>query len=438
MAAFYVALFIIRPWEKMWPALAEVRFERIYALCMIAAVTVEGWRVRFDRQTVSVLAFFAAIAIACLTAWKTELAVDRLYKYLTLLVFYFVLLSVVRGAYSLVFLVACYGVAMGLYLSKAFWEYAVHGAHHYTMGVHRMIGIEWTFGGPNDLATSIVLSMPMLLFVFRARKAFTATWPKLYRWLLDWAMAGYLVLALTCLVLTNSRAGMVCFIFWLFVVVMSGQGLTRKLLSLVGGVVLLGLIWLMMPEESQNRLRTVWDPEAGPSGAQVSAMGRIEGMLAGWRMFVDSPLTGVGPGNFIPYRVRFVDGVPADPHNLVGQTLGETGLIGTIAFLAMVGITLGQCHRTIRLAQRTGDGRIETMALLSAACRETVLILLFDGLFGHNQLRFSWLWAAAFSSLAWQQAILLRRSVRPVPAAASPAAAGVASPSAARTGWVPA
>lgn len=412
MAAFYVALFIIRPWEKLFPGLAELRFERVYAVCMIAVVTVEGWRLKLDRQTIAVLAFVATIALACLTAWKTEFAVDRLYKYLTLLVFYFVLLSVTRTAYTLVFLVTSYCLAMGLYLSKALWEYAVHGAYHYTMGVHRLMGIELTFGGPNDLATSIVLSMPMLLFVFRARRAFTATWPRFYARLLDWALAGYLALALTCLVLTNSRAGMVCFVFWVFVVIMFGQGLKRKLFSLAAGVVLLAAVWVFMPEESKNRLRTVWDPSAGPANAQVSAMGRIEGMIAGYLMFRESPLTGIGPGNFIPYRVQFIDGVPADPHNLIGQALGETGLLGSLAFLWMLWVTLGQCQQTIRLARRNPEPRLETMGWLAAACRETVLILAFDGLFGHNLLRFSWLWAAAFSTLALRQALAARRQAR--------------------------
>ena len=37
MAALYVALFIIRPWEQLFPQLGEIHFERIYALSMIAA-----------------------------------------------------------------------------------------------------------------------------------------------------------------------------------------------------------------------------------------------------------------------------------------------------------------------------------------------------------------------------------------------------------------
>ncbi len=406
MVGFYVALFIIRPWERLLPGLAEIRFERVYAVSMLLAVTLDGWRLRFDRQMMSVLGFFAVISLSCLTAWQVKLAVEPFYKYATLLVFYFVLLSVVRNAYALVFLVTCYLVAMGLYLSKTAWEFVFNGMYHYTMGVVRMIGIEYTFGGPNDLATSIVLSMPMLLFLFSVRRDFTATWPAMYRWLLGWAMAGYLVLALGCLVATNSRAGMVSFIMFVSLVVLRRRGLMRKALACVAGLVLLGVVWMAMPEESKNRLRTVWDPDSGPESAQLSAMGRVEGFRAGMVMFRRSPLLGMGPGNFIEYRTTYIDGVSLDPHNLLGQALGETGILGTLAFATMVGFTLVTCGRTIRLAEGTDNVTVQTMGRLAMACRETVAILAFDGLFGHNLLRFSWLWAAAFSSLALREALL--------------------------------
>ena len=41
MVAFYIALFIIRPWEQLLPWLAALRFERVYAIAMIV-VAVHG------------------------------------------------------------------------------------------------------------------------------------------------------------------------------------------------------------------------------------------------------------------------------------------------------------------------------------------------------------------------------------------------------------
>src|SRR5207244_897500 len=102
-------------------------------------------------------------------------------------------------------------------------------------------------------------------------------------------------------------------------------------------------------EDSRNRLRTVWDPDAGPANATTSAYGRVEGLRAGLAMIQRYPLTGVGIGNFIPYRVAHLDGVSLLAHNLAGQTLGETGLLGAAAFTGMVLVTLRNCRRIRRL-----------------------------------------------------------------------------------------
>jgi hypothetical protein len=40
------------------------------------------------------------------------------------------------------------------------------------------------------------------------------------------------------------------------------------------------------------------------------------------------------------------------------------------------------------------------LSQLGAACRLSVFLLIFFGLFGHNMLRFTWLWLAAFALLS--------------------------------------
>ena len=65
MAAFYLALFIIRPWERLFPSLGEIHFERLYAIAMILVVAGGcGIRLRWSGQTAAVFSFFAAIGIS--------------------------------------------------------------------------------------------------------------------------------------------------------------------------------------------------------------------------------------------------------------------------------------------------------------------------------------------------------------------------------------
>jgi len=430
MVGFYIALFVIRPWEKLVPQLGELRIERVYAIAMIAAVTFEGWRFRWSRQSVAVIGFFAAIAMSSVMALQTELAWDPFYKYATLVVFYFVLLSVVRSTYALLFVVTCYQTAMGVYLFKALWEFFINGAHHYTMGVVRLIGIEFTFGGPNDLATSIVVSLPMLLLLFTVRHEFTATWPKWIRALIIPACLGYLAMAIVALQLTKSRAGMVAFVVFVGLVALRAQSWKVRFRLGLGGLVFLALIWVVLPADTKERLETIWNPKAGPASAHQSAEGRVQGFEAGMEMFDRFPYLGVGPGNFVPYRVRYLDGVPSEAHNLVGQILGETGLVSALAFVALIGVALVNATKTVRLAKKwPNDSTIQVLGRVARASREVILLLLFDGIFGHNLFRFSWLWMAAFALLSWdlaQRAMADRRRGEslPTPSLSWPGGAG--------------
>jgi hypothetical protein len=405
MAAFYLALFIIRPWELLFPSLAVIHFERLYAIAMILVVaTTCGFRLCWSSQTAAVYSFFTAICISAFCAWKPELADDGVYTYLTLVIFYAVLLSVVRTPYELAFIVTCYVVTMAVYLAKAQWEYHFNlgFAAHDNGNMNRMLGIENTFGSPNYLAESIVVSLPMLLFLFRVRRLITATWSSGWQLWFGWGLGSYLLLALTSLVCTNSRSGVASLVVFVGLVSIRGGGLGRKMLYLCTFSLLLICGWFILPTEHQNRIRSLWDPEGGPEYARRSGEGRLEGFRAGieiWRRF---PATGVGVGNLIPYRIECVDGVPLAAHSLPGQLLGETGLLGGVCFVLLIGVTMANCRRVRLIARVTPCPTLNVLAELSFAIRTSLLLLLFEGLALHNVYRFNYLWLAAFSLLAAQ------------------------------------
>ena len=363
LAALYMAFFILRPWEQSSFAwLNEIHFERLYALCMIVMAVFSAsvrrnthWtplpgHTPVNRQNLAVGLFVAAIGLSTFLASDFDLAWEKFYAALTIVAFYFVLRLVVQTPYELLFLATCYVVAMGMYLMKAQWEYFRYGRHDYTMGVTRLIGIEVSQGGPNALAISIVLSLPIWLFLYSARNQFTETWPSFWRKLFVPGLVAYFGLAISSLVMTRSRTGFVTFVVFLAILALRRQGLQRKAAAALAGLFVLGALWLVMSDEAKDRFRTIWNPEAGRADAYTSAIGRVEGFRAGLEMFSRYPFTGVGPGNFIPYRVANLDGVKLEAHNLAGQVLGETGFLGAATFAFMVAIALVNCQRARKLA----------------------------------------------------------------------------------------
>ena len=212
MTGLWIALFIIRPWEELIPELSNYRFERVYVLTVLSVVLGTGlFRFRGCMQTYAVLLFFSALAVCTLFAYDSSLAWSEFYKYLTLVIFYFVLLCVIRTPYQLVFIITCYIVTMATYLGKAEWEYFVHDHHQFSMGVPRLLGIEGTFGHPNSVASSTVLSLPFLQFLWWYRHDITHSWPGFVRRWFPQFLVAYFILAVTAIILTNSRSGAVGF-----------------------------------------------------------------------------------------------------------------------------------------------------------------------------------------------------------------------------------
>jgi len=127
MMAAYIALFIIRPWEILVPTLQSIRFERYFAISLIVVVGLtRGFRFPRNLQTASALALMAALGLSTATAYNVPMAWDSYYVILTVFMCSWLLLSVIRTPYELIFILGAYVVSMEFYVGKALWEYFLH------------------------------------------------------------------------------------------------------------------------------------------------------------------------------------------------------------------------------------------------------------------------------------------------------------------------
>jgi O-antigen ligase len=272
------------------------------------------------------------------------------------------------------------------------------------MGVIRLTGIDQTHGQPNAFAAVTIYSLPVWLFMYRVRRVIAATWPSFWR---KWFYRGlqfYPLLAGTTIVFTRSRAGLAGGAVFVVLVALRGRDLGRKIGYLLAAVMLLVCVWFALPHQSKVRLVRV-----RTAGWDESAMGRVYGFRAGLEMFRRHPLTGVGIANFGTYRARHLDGDSHDAHNLLGQTLGETGIVGAGAFLLLIGCTVANCRRIRRLGKHSTDVTTSVLSEFARATLQALVLLVFMGSFGHNIYEFNWLWLAAFASLAARFALSIRR-----------------------------
>lgn len=399
IVAGYLVLFLIRPWEVLFPALAAWRVERVYGALMVGIVLLSGRRLVWNSRPWSVLFFAGCVGLSTIQAYQFDLAWPAFYQYITVVVTYFLVRMVCYRLSDLLLLVVVYQGTMLAYVSKSLWEYFVHDRHWYAQDVSRLVGIELTYGEPNSLAMAIVLSLPWWWFLLKSRHELAGMTSRLWHWVLRGILFGYPVVATTAIGLTNSRAGMVGLIAFAVGAIWWGAPRTERSRQVMLTVAMLIFVGVLAPAEQWNRLRTLWRPDLGPSNARASADGRWEGFLAACDMFAARPWTGVGVGNFVAYRVANIDGIGLVAHNLPGQILGETGLLGALGFVWVVTLVWSDTRWVRSVTSPDDAANLRIHHQLALACQLTLLLGFLFGFSLHNGLRYNWLWVAAFAAL---------------------------------------
>jgi len=281
---------------------------------------------------------------------------------------------------------------MIFYSLHSLWEYH-NGRHVFRMGISRMVGVDAKFNDPNAFGASLVLSLPFVYALLRL---------ELNKWIRGLLYLYYLI-AVVCIVLTGSRSASVAFLFLLLLWIVFAKGF-RKLKIFAVLLPLVFLAWAIMPAEKQDRIRTLWDPSAGPANAKASAEGRIEGFKVSWRMFKQVPFTGVGAGanNFVKYRkTHFTDdegrATALQAHNLYGEVLAEFGIFGALLLIGLIA-AIGRHALYIR-RQCLQHTRKDFPYYLSTSIIIALFLLLFLGFASHNFYRPLWLWLAAWTGI---------------------------------------
>lgn len=144
------------------------------------------------------------------------------------------------------------------------------------------------------------------------------------------------------------------------------------LLAPAGLLILLGGLTSVAPQSVTERITTGFDDVRPFDASRITitddnfaAAERMAHWQAGWRMFTDQPLTGVGGGNFneqySEYYVReqFSDS-RGHAHNYYIHVLAETGLAGLASYLILIG-SIAALALTVLLNAPQGFERMLTL-----------------------------------------------------------------------------
>jgi hypothetical protein len=212
------------------------------------------------------------------------------------------------------------------------------------------------------------------------------------------------------LLLTFSRGSLLAAV--VVIIMMCWVGLL-KFRHLAISVVAVGLLIAVLQPTVVTRMMTLGRINALFSGSDdggqspdSSVVLRYELDVAAWRVFLDHPILGVGPGQFARYySMDYVNRVGLQElkkgyqaHNLYLQALAETGLVGLACFLSIMGaIMLGLWNERGRLRHSHPE-----LALTASAFFFSLMALSMFSIFSHLiDQRYFWL-MFALSSAATQ------------------------------------
>lgn len=394
MVCVYIFLLTERPWES-FSFLHGIPIERPYAIIMIGVALFSSKFKVMTAPSSKWIYLLMALHVALIQfSFDPEVGIDQAIEYAKQVLLFVLILGVAEDENALKVLIQAFVFSMLFYILHSLWEYN-NGRHVWRMGISRMVGVDFTRSDPNAFGASVVLSLP---FVYALLKNEISPGLRKFYY-------GYCALAVLCIVLTGSRSASAALVFLLMLWGATQKGWKRVSMILVV-LMSLAAIWVAMPTEKQERIRTLWDKEAGPSNAHESAQGRLNGWKVSWEMFKQKPLTGVGPGgaNFVGYRLaNNIDAIvgsnpsPTQSHNLYGQVLAAFGIPGALLFTGLVFSIWQSCRRARKRLEVWSGGEKNLLSALATAIVTSLILLLFLGLGGHNFYRDLWLWLAAWS-----------------------------------------
>ena len=267
---------------------------------------------------------FAKICGVVLVAVNVLTTRPRLRLFLLAYLAYFAFYPV-RGAFFNYFLYN------GTMAGRAVWNYA--------------------YANPNDLAGVCLLFVALAAGVLVSERA---------RWIRFAALAGIVLLPFL-IILTQSRGAFVALLAFALIA-LKGQWRRGRILLLAAGVG--AVVYFAAPDEVWERLGTIQKVATQEGGAAtVADEGSAEQRLEIWKVaraiIADHPVTGVGLGAYAEehyhYALKPIFNPTAqgkrDTHSTYLKIFAETGVIGLVVFLGLVGYTLYDAERTRRRRQ---------------------------------------------------------------------------------------
>lgn len=377
-----VASDVLRPGE-LYEQIAFLHIERTLAILVLISFIVKVKKIEWPTVTKTLFFFWFTMFMSVpFSIWPSD-SLANVIGFGRLMIYHILIVNLVRTEQRFKAFLLVYTLLIGWVAASSLIAFSQGIIYHGTEAVERVEATNSFGGNPNSLGGTLVVSLPLVMLLLTKKSGIGRL-----------ISVGVIVLSVATIIFTGSRTAFLALVF----LIMIAPLLRKKGLMYVPvAVLLVAMVWIATPQAYKERVLSVED-RAKDDSYQL----RLTTWSAGWQMFKDRPLTGIGMGEFgiangIKYWPDRAHRHWYNAHSLYLQTISELGILGAIGFLAF----LYQVFRLNGRQQRRLEAYKELpiyMRLFPYACNITFIGLLFEGYAGHDLYRSAWYMMAALSA----------------------------------------
>ena len=364
-------------------------------LATIASWAIRAKDLRLPPMMILAIAILPTMVVSSFAAVKsTDVSMDTTVAVMKLIIVMFLIVQLIRTLPQLMSYLWINLIA-NLWTLKSVVVITAGGGDASRANVSAAQG-----GGANYLAMTFVMALPLLFYRFVYGE----------RWERRMAL-GVTPFLLFGIMGTGSRGGfLTMFIIFVFLAIRG----KKKAQGFAATIAMLVIFVVMMPEEKWERFKTTFAPQEERGFASQS---RLDLWKAGWKMFTESPIVGVGHDNYQMLSPRYVgyfagqtpieyqphlEGTPGHrgfvAHSTWFQSLADGGLIFCLPFFSLFVMALLLLYRVRRYRVHPAVKR--EIWLASQILEGIMWAFVIASSFGsHMKIDFLWWYFGAIATL---------------------------------------
>lgn len=277
---FYVFLEYVRP-QTVWPSLAFLPWAQLALLGSIAALLIEGGRLRLHPPIGALILVFAAIVVvSSVFAYRPAVAYDKWILFFSWVLVYLLITNTMTTErrffiFTLAFLLYSFKMSQ-----HGFRTWISHGFGFSSWGV---TGAPGWFHNSGEFGIQMCVFLPLSIEFILAMRPHWGKWTR-------WFFYLFPITAVGSIVASSSRGALVgagaVAIWWI-------ARSKHRVRALTAMVLLAAATWFVVPPEQKARFSTMGDDD--------TSLSRIDRWEAGIEMANGHPLFGIGYNNWIVY-----------------------------------------------------------------------------------------------------------------------------------------